>query len=147
MSDIIDAIADHLVDDHVALLAENKRLRDELAGLKERTTAITAELSRAHDEAVERIEALEAENAALKQEAERSTRRLVELSAPGSIGAFASRDHWKERAEKAEAENAALRADAERYRWLCLRSGGVFIQANSGKEELDAAIDAAREGR
>ena len=34
MSDIIDAIADQLVDDHVSLLAENKRLRDENAALR-----------------------------------------------------------------------------------------------------------------
>lgn len=55
--------------------------------------------------------------ASLRELAGRSTRRLAELSEPGSIGAFAARDAAVASAEKAERENAALQerlAEAER---------------------------------
>lgn len=55
---------------------------------------------------------------ALEELAERSTRRLVELSTLGSIGAFAARDAAVERAEQAEARLKSLVEKAEAVLWL-----------------------------
>lgn len=64
----------------------------------DRLRAQIAELTRERDEA--------------RATADRSLRRLVELTEPGAIGAFAARDQAVARAEAAEAKLAVARADA-----------------------------------
>lgn len=68
----------------------------------------------AWDEIAKKNAEIERLNAALTEQAElarKSIRRMAELAEPGSIGAFASRDHWKERALAAESALRSMRAE------------------------------------
>ncbi len=57
----------------------------------------------------DRAEAAEKERDELREQAQRSTRRLIELSEPGSIGAFAARDAALEKLQEAEQREKELR--------------------------------------
>lgn len=59
------------------------------------------------------VKEIERELAKATALASRSTQRLAELAEPGSIGAFAARDHWKDRAEHLETEVRRLQERLE----------------------------------
>ena len=81
------------------------------------------------------LDALEAENAAL-------------LKDDALLALKLAIDDTRIVAERLEAENAALLADAERYRWLRAHRHNLQMAFNyGGNEELDAAIDAAKDQR
>jgi len=127
------------------------------ASLSDVERAVNAEMKLRTDLAAAQ-EALKA----AEELAERSTRRMVEMSEPGFIGAFAARDAAIDRAQRAEeradkfkwqvrdtctraerAEERAERAerDAERYR-KARRNGGFFFSSDRMTDaEIDARID------
>jgi len=106
---LIKAPENQILKDMAMLLTFIEEQNKELAHFKDATTARVLETS------VESL--LRYERDCLKDEVERLKalsdqfiHRLIEVTAPGSIGAFAARDMAVERAKKAEAEVDRLRA-------------------------------------
>ena len=129
--------------DGVEYAAEDIRImRDCIAGLEAENKALKAEIERVSEgrSALHRITVDQyKENEALKLNVKGWQQENAEL---------------QDRVSELEAENEALKADAERYRW-CIQQDAFagFLSAVYGnftkpwyKAQVDAAIDAAREG-